>query len=272
MPTDMSDFFERAEALYNKSLNEGSSKEIQFLLEQAEAQRAAYAAIVGLCDYLNRWNAAGKMNLTQAASQIKTALKINPNLALAYYAQGFIHRTEGKHTEALASFTKSLEIDDAYARAHAQRGAELLYIGHPEEALCAVRKAIELTPPGHYTLGMFYWIMGRTHFFMQDYKETIPCLRRSIEMWPTLWYNRLYLVSAYALSGDIDNAHSELETFDSKFPGYSIARVVKNEKTNPNKNEFVVEGRRKFHSGLRKAGMPRSALPGYPVSGPPATP
>lgn len=186
MPTDMNDFFERAAALYDESLNEDSSKEIQNLLLRAEAQRAAYAAIVGLCDYLNRWNEAGKMNLTQAASQIKSALTINPNLALAYYAQGFIHRTEGKHTEALASFTKSLEIDDTYARAHAQRGAELLYLGHPDEALLAVQKAIELTPPGHYTLGMFHWIMGRAHFFMQNYENAIPCLRQSIDSWPTL--------------------------------------------------------------------------------------
>ena len=270
METNPGDPLGQVEELFNKSLTPKITREMQTLLEhedgsgeRTEAKRSAYKAIVELCDYLNRWNGDERGNprnltdrwdLARAGREIERALEIDSNLALAHYAQGFIHRTQGKHPEALSSFTRSLEIDDSYARAWAQRGAELLYLGLPVQALPAVRKAIDLSK-GSPIRGMFFWYLGRIKSFMGHYEDAIPWLRLSTELWPKVYYNHLYLVSAYALIGEERHARKELEEFNTKFPDYTIKRVIENEKTNPATTAFFEEGRRRFQLGLRLAGM-----------------
>lgn len=244
----------RASALYEKRLSPESTNHMRGLLEASQHESAVLHATTLLCDYLNRWNEAGPAEVEKAEMAVLEALKSNPNHALAHYAKGFVHRTKGEHEAALDSFTETLEYIPDFARAHAQRGAQLLYLGRPQEAIAGVEKALEVSPRSAQR-GMFYWIIGRAQFFMGQYAEAIPWLRRSIRLWPHLWYNRLYLVSAYALLGRKAAASRALQEFEGQFPGYTLARVVEHEGTNPNDHAFVVAGRERFHDGLRSAGM-----------------
>ncbi|HYM72221.1 MAG TPA: tetratricopeptide repeat protein [Stellaceae bacterium] len=254
----------RAQKLYENKVDPKSNLEIIKLLEQpggdvaSEAYRMAQLAIAEICDYLNRWNDAGPEEVAKAKANIQTALAADPDPALAYlayYARGLVHRAEGQHGYARFDFAKASQFNPAFARAYAQKGAENLYLGEPEKALADILQGIarELRP---HVLAMFYWLMGRTHFFMQNYETAIPWLQQSIKGCPDLWYNRLYLVSAYAQAGDIDSARQALSEFNEWSAGYTLERVIENEKTNPNENPFVVEGRRRFHEGLLAAGMP----------------
>ncbi len=250
-----------AGTLYNETLDEDKTKHILELLRkltgspELEAKKLAYEAIILLCDYLNLWNGVNKGNLAAVGTELRKVQASYADMAPAFYAQGFLDRTNGEHEAALASFSKATQLDPCYHRAYAQKGNELLYLGFPKRALTEVRRAIELSP-GSATRGMYYWIVGRTHFFMENYEEAIPWLKLSTESWKKLFYNRLYLISAYALIDEEDSAKRELAEFKSIFPDYTIERVIKNEETNPNKLPFVVEGRRKYHLGLRIAGMP----------------
>ncbi len=244
----------RASAIYDKRLTPQSTRQMRGLLEASHHETAVFHATSVLCDYLNRWNEAGPAEVEKAEAAVLQALGSNPSHALAHYAKGFVHRTKGEHEAALASFSETLKYAPDFARAHAQRGAQLLYVGRPEEAVAEVERALELSPRSAQR-GMFYWIIGRARFFMGQYAEAIPWLRRSIKLWPHLWYNRLYLASAYALSGKKAAAARALREFEQQFPGYTLARVTEHEGTNPNDNPFVVAGRDRFHEGLRLAGM-----------------
>jgi tetratricopeptide (TPR) repeat protein len=249
-----------AGVLYNETLDADKTKYILDLLRrltggpEVEAKRLAYEAIILLCDYLNQWNEPDKANRENIGNELKKVQDVYPDLAPAFYAQGFLDRTNGEHEAAFLSFSRATEIDPCYHRAYAQKGNELLYLGFPERALTEVWKAIELSP-GSAAQGMYQWILGRTYFFMENYHEAIRWLRLSKQSWTKLFYNRLYLVSAYALIGDEESARQELREFESIFEDYTIGRVIKNEETNPNRLPFVVEGRRKYHFGLRIAGM-----------------
>jgi tetratricopeptide (TPR) repeat protein len=248
----------RASALYEKRLNPQSTQEMRGLLEASHHETAVLHATTLLCDYLNRWNEAGPEEVAKAEAAALQALGSNPSHALAHYAKGFVHRTRGEHEAALAAFTETLKHVPDFARAHAQRGAQLLYLGRPQEAIAEVEKALEISPRSAQR-GMFYWIIGRARFFMGQYAEAIPWLRRSIRLWPHLWYNRLYLASAYALAGRRAAASRALREFEREFPGYTLSRVTEHERTNPNDNPFVVAGRDQFHEGLRRAGMSSEA-------------
>jgi adenylate cyclase len=215
-----------------------------------------YAEIL-MCDYLNRWNDAGAAELAEAEKAVERALQVTPDLAQAHYSSGLVYRAKGDHQPSLAAFTRTIALNPNIPLAHAQEGAELIYIGSPQEALRPIRTALKISRPDSPSRGMFYWYMGRAHFFTGNYHAAIPWLRKSVELRPNLWYNRLYLVSACALDGEQEAAVSALRDFAQLFPGYTVARVISDEQTNPNSNSLMVEGRRKFHEGLLKAGVPQ---------------
>jgi len=244
----------RARAIYEKRLSPQSTQQMRGHLEGGAAEASALIATSVLCDYLNRWNEAGADEVARAETAVHHALSTKPDHFLGHYAKGFLHRTRGEHDAALAAFTETVKHNPSFARAHAQRGAQLVYLGRPEEGIAEVEKAISLSPKSA-SLGMFHWIIGRARFFMGQYVEAIPWLQRSVRLWPHLWYNRLYLVSAYALSGNKAAASRTLRAFDKQFPDYTLARVVVEERSNPNSNPFVVTGRARFHEGLQRAGM-----------------
>jgi len=248
------DSIARARAIYDRRLSPQRTQEMRGLLQASAAETSALIATAVLCDYLNRWNDAGPAEVASAEAAVQQALALDPNLALAHYANGFVHRTRGQHEAALAAFTEALKHRPEFARCHAQRGAELLYLGRPEEAIAEVEQAISLSPNSP-SLGVFYWIIGRARFYMGQYAEAVPWLQRSVRLWPDLWYNRLYLVSAYALLGNKAGASRALRAFERLFPGYTLARVLVEERANPIKHRFVVTGRRRFHQGLERAGM-----------------
>jgi tetratricopeptide (TPR) repeat protein len=265
---DADDLIARAKALYNHERAATpentllTSRALQQALDNVvgvEHRRVAeawslYAEIL-MCDYLNRWNDAGAANLAKAATAVERALEIAPDLAQAHYSKGLVCRARGEHQQSLAAFTQTIALNPHIPLAHAQQGAELMYTGSPAAALGPIETALKISRPDSPSRGMFYWYMGRAHFFSGNYRDAIPCLWKSVELRPNLWYNRLYLVSACALAGDTTEAKTALSEFDERFPGYTLARVAADEQTNPNNNNVVIEGRRKFHEGLVKAGI-----------------
>jgi len=254
MANSRRDSVARARAIYDKRLNPQATQQMRGHLEQHAAESSALIATSVLCDYLNRWNGAGTAEVAKAETAVQHALTTKPDHFLGHYAKGFLHRTRGEHETALAAFTEALKYNPDFARGHAQRGAQLVYLGRPDEGIAEVEKAISLSPKSP-SLGMFHWIIGRARFFKGQYAEAIPSLQRSVRLWPNLWYNRLYLVSAYALTGNKAGATRTLRSFDQKFPGFTLGRVVAEERSNPNNNAFMVRGRQRFHEGLQRAGM-----------------
>jgi tetratricopeptide (TPR) repeat protein len=265
---DADDLLARAKALYNheRVTTPENTLLTRRTLRQAldnapgiEPRRLAeawslYAEIL-LCDYLNGWNDAGRSELVEAEKAVQHAMQIAPDLAQAHYASGLVYRAKGEHQRSLAAFTQTIALNPNIPLAHAQRGAELIYTGSPEEALQPIETALRISRPDSPSRGMFYWYMGRALFFSGKYDDAVPWLRKSVEVRPNLWYNRLYLVSACALAEDKIGAETALCEFNARFPAYTLTRVAVNEQTNPNNHPVVVAGREKFHEGLRAAGM-----------------
>jgi adenylate cyclase len=261
---DAIDILDRAKGLYAqltpantllaRELLEGALRDPE-KMGGALAETYALFADILTCDYLNRWNGADTSQIARAEEAARAALEIDPQLPLAHYASGFIFRAKGDHEAALAAYQRTLELNPEFARAYAQAANELVYLGRLDEVPPLVETAIERTTPGSLALGMFYWIIGRAYFFGGRYADAIPWLRQSVEVRPNLWYNRLYLVSAYAFIGDRAQATAALRDFDDLFPGYTVARVRLNEQAIPNRGAVMVEGRERFRRGLVDAGM-----------------
>ena len=253
----------RAMGLYFSGITPEHTLAARQLLEQAvkldprSAESWGWLALLVVSDYLQGgWNHTGKDQLGSAADAVRHALAIDPKLALAYQAEGFVYRAQGDHQLALDAFTQAVTLNPNYARAYAQVGNELINVGRPDEAPPMVEKAVKLRPHDP-SLGIFYWVLGRSYFYGGRYADAIPWLRKSIELLPSSWYNRLFLVSAYALTEQKPQAAKTLAEFDKlpEFAGYTVARAMQRAAINPGEAAVIVEGRKKLEQGLLAAGM-----------------
>jgi tetratricopeptide (TPR) repeat protein len=248
------DSFARVKTLYERPVTPQRTRQMRGLLDKTVAESAALTATTALCEYLNRWNDAGPAELAIAEAAIKQALDHDPQLFLAHYATGFLCRTRGQHQASLEAFDETIKYAPEFARAYAQKGEELVYLGRPAEGIASVEKALEISP-NSAVRGYFFWVVGRARFFMEQDADAGPQLQASIRSWSNVWYNRLYLVSAHAQLGEKAAASRVLRAFNRQFPRYTLARVIENEGATPDDHPFVVAGRKRFHEGLRSAGM-----------------
>jgi hypothetical protein len=92
-------------------------------------------------------------------------------------------------------------------------------------------------------------------FFLTEYDNAITWLEQSVAARDDLWYNRLYLVSAYALSGRPNNfqdAAATLNNFTADFPNFTPDTLRAYERDIPNPN--LAAGLQEFHNGLQAVG------------------
>jgi class 3 adenylate cyclase/TolB-like protein/Tfp pilus assembly protein PilF len=254
----------RAMGLYISGITPEHTLNARWLLEKAvgldpkSAESWAWLADLLASDYLNRWNNTGTVQIEEADRAVREALALDRYNYLAHFARGFIYRAKGENTAALDAFAEALRLNRNFARGYAQQANELINLGRPDEAPPMVEKAIRLSPRDP-SLGVFYWNLGRANFFADRYHAAIPWLQKAVELRPNLWHNWLYLVSAYALTGEDRDARKILAEFNNhqlyRDRKFTLSVVEDYEQANPNENPVIVEGRKKFHEGLLKAGM-----------------
>ncbi|MBV9827318.1 MAG: tetratricopeptide repeat protein [Alphaproteobacteria bacterium] len=259
---DALDLLLRATSLFYRSVTPENTLATRQLLQRSvvldSSSALAWARLAHIIanDHLNHWNDANREQLRDAEEAVRRALLIDPSLALAHLASGLIQRARGAHHAALEAFGRAIELDRNFATAYAQKGNQFTLVGNPSEAQPLVEQAIRLSPYDP-AIGIFNWFIGRANFFAGCYEQAIPWLRRSVETRPNVWYNRLYLVSAYARCDMKQAARRSLDEFYRHFPTRicNVADVVAMEGAEPNDEFAVVAARQKFHEGLLWAGM-----------------
>jgi adenylate cyclase len=208
-------------------------------------------------DVLNTWNNAGKPEVDRAEAAARKAISLNPHTALAHYALAFVHRLRGNHEAALSSFNDAIRIDPYLAKAYAQAGNEMVFLGNARGAIPLVEKATQLSPQDP-SIGPFFWIKGRAYFILGDYPKAIEAFEESVRLRPNLWFNQAWLVAAYALSGRDTEARKALADFE-KGPFYArfdldrIAEYYRQEQQF--QNPTLQAAAAQLLIGLKKAGM-----------------
>jgi len=216
-------------------------------------------AHVMMNDYFNHWGAPNESLadlLQNAGDAVQKALQLDPSVALAHQADGLVRRAKGDHKGALDAFDRAVQLDPNFARAYAQKANQLVMVGRPKEAPPLVLKAIALSPRDP-VIGVFYWILGRAYFVSKDYDDAIVWLRKSVELLPTVFYNRAYLLAAYALTGrQQTEGITALREYKSGYSPYTIERLREvYEKENPQDNSVMKDALQELYRGLQLAGV-----------------
>jgi TolB-like protein/Tfp pilus assembly protein PilF len=125
--------------------------------------------------------------LDRAAREVEMAIKLDPNFADAYAAQGQIKT----------------------------------YAGKPAEGIGPLRKAMRLDP--HYR-DVFLHFLGLAHYMCGQYDEAVETLLRRLVRQPDTDITRVLLASCYGHLGDIDKAREQWAAVLEINPSYSLER------------------------------------------------
>jgi len=97
--------------------------------------------------YLDRGNSYFKKGqLDQAIADYTKALEINPRLAIAYAQRGNIYNEKGQLDRVLADYNKALEINQKIPYIWGGRGSVYLHKGQYNRAIADSSKALEIHP------------------------------------------------------------------------------------------------------------------------------
>jgi tetratricopeptide (TPR) repeat protein len=102
-------------------------------------------------------------------------------LAVALEERGESHRSAKRHEEAIADFTRAVELDPSNARAFGNRGATYGRMERYEEGIADFTRAVELDPSRAWVIGS----RGVTYGRMERYEEAIADFTRAVELDPS---------------------------------------------------------------------------------------
>jgi tetratricopeptide (TPR) repeat protein len=146
----------------------------------------------------------------------RTAVRIDPELAEAHWAIGYVSAQRRDHDAALAHVDKALAVAPAFADAVALKGGIYTYIGKPWSLIPLLREAIRQPSAGC----LYYLLLGRACFFVGDFEQAALNLRGGIARNPANLDADVYLAATLQRGGDPTGAGWEAEevrTFDPAF-------------------------------------------------------
>ena len=95
--------------------------------------------------------------------------------AATYVNKGILQMRRGDHTAALAAYDSALKLKPKLAEAHINRGACLIYLSRPEEAIDALSISIDLDsnhlPDALYNRAVAYERLGQIKPAYKDFKR-----------------------------------------------------------------------------------------------------
>ena len=98
--------------------------------------------------YSNRGTAyVRKGQYDEALADFSRALEINPKVPQTYYNRGVAYQLQGRYDEAVADFNSALKINPRHAASHFNRGVALEKAGRIREAVEAYKQSIQYARP-----------------------------------------------------------------------------------------------------------------------------
>lgn len=118
-------------------------------------------------------------NYKDAIAQFTRAVQIWPQLANAYLERGVSHRYLNQNDEALADFDQAIALNSNLGRAYSARGSIYRERGDSRRALQEFSRSIEISPnvDAYFERGQTYEDLGEHQKAIDDYDQAIAEMR-----------------------------------------------------------------------------------------------
>jgi tetratricopeptide (TPR) repeat protein len=208
------------------------------LVASASAQTSEQQSTLTAEQYTQEGNAYAKeKQYDKAVDAFRLAIKLNPNLAAAYFGLGATYANMGRVTDALEPMKSAARLDPNNSLAHLNLGRLLASLRHPDEAMTELNEAKRLSPNDpnihneignvlhnsfgriadalaeyvearrlnpelpyiHHNIGLMLMRLGR-------FSEAIIPLQEALRLDPQYRNARYFLADAYTKTGSYDKA------------------------------------------------------------------
>ena len=190
------------------------------------------------------WLDTDDSHLEEAWSLANKALAVNDKDSSAHAAMALVSAFMDRLDLAWLHTDRALALNPNNVVAATNRAAFLNMSGRSDEALTTLELVRQRDP---FPSGGYWETLGTAFFQLHRHQEAIDAFSLIVE--PQYW-ERAYLMGAFALSGRLEEAHRQLIEVKKEYPNMTISRV---QKVEIYENEVA---RNHFVEGLRKAGMP----------------
>jgi adenylate cyclase len=240
--------------LHTMSRTKASLYDARRLLEQSLAIDPGYARAAAMLSathiraYIEPFDGdyLSPAALDRAIELAEAAVRLDPRLPQARAQRGYVLIWKRQHDAAIAEFERAFAlnpnfIDHRFAIA-------LIYVGEPARAIEVLEANMRLDP--FASPNYSYGVMGMANYTLRHYDEAVRWLSECALRLPNLQVSHVWLASAYAQLGKLEEAKKEAAEVLRINPGFTIEswkRLAVNK--DPKDAEHRLDG-------ARKAGLP----------------
>jgi adenylate cyclase len=187
--------------------------------------------------------------VSEINTETQAALALDDRDAWAHFVQGNLLTRTRRFDEAVRALRRALELNPNFALALAFLAGTLAILGAHQEAVDSAGHALRLSPSDR-PVGLYAsFAMAAVHLVAARYSEGVVWARNMIEKSPGFPPGHFFLTAALAMEGDLTAAAGARDTLLRVRPEFSLAWMTENL---PPTGELA----ERLREGLRKAGVP----------------
>ena len=181
------------------------------------AETYYYEGVYGFADSISD-------NREKALAPALRAVVLDAEDAGAHCTLGRAYYMRRAYDAAFRELKTALELNPSLALAHYGLGATLVFSGRAEEGIPYLTAAIRLSPHDP-NMGSFLVRLADAAYFLKRYEEAAEWARRALQQPNFQWSRYTVLIAALAQLGRLDEARNCIQELQVKRPNTSIAFV-----------------------------------------------
>ncbi len=181
------------------------------------AETYYYEGVYGFADSISD-------NREKALAPALRAVAVDAEDAGAHCTLGRAHYMRREYDAAMRELKTALELNPSLALAHYGLGATLVFSGRAEEGIGHLMAAIRLSPHDP-NMGSFLVRLADAAYFLKRYEEAAEWARRALQQPNFQWSRYAVLIAALGQLGRLDEARNCIQELQVKRPDVSISFV-----------------------------------------------
>ncbi|MCX6558164.1 MAG: protein kinase [Candidatus Aminicenantes bacterium] len=174
-------------------------------IEKDPSYALAYAGLASAYAVMPYYGSGSKENYALALEAASKALEIDPTLAEAHTALGYVKENQFDLASAEIEYKRAIELNPSYPTAHHWYSTFLRRLGRFEEAITESRRAVELDP-----LSLIINVnLGHTLICMRQYDQAVIQCQKVIDLDPQFPWSYFFLGMVAELQGKFTEAINE---------------------------------------------------------------
>jgi adenylate cyclase len=212
-------------------------------LDPTFSDAAALSSLAHTLEIFNQWSDDVEASLAEALRSAERSVVLDPNNPRCHNALAWACNDTQQIERAGEEFERAIALNPSDAGGYWGLGTTLYGLGHPDDAVGMIEKAIRLSPrdPSMY---LFLQSLGVAHFVAGRFADAADVARRAITLRPDQPAHHRLLAACCGHLGQLEEARAELAEMTRLAPGFSLEafRYL---------NRMVADG---MIEGWRKAG------------------